>query len=279
MISIKDCCFILILLLFAIWALYRIKLLKKEILGQKEFFINTLGHDIRVPLIAQIRGLEFLSVNIKQNTDNILISNELYSCSKYTFDLITMLMDIYKIETGEINFANDNCKISDIYSVIAAKYMSNAIEKNINIIFKTGDISLLANKEYLTKALKILIKTAITYSDKNTVIYFDTVTYKKNIVFDISYTGNPVTEEEYNRMFSKNTVYSVVGQGIQMFFCKKIIDLHKGKISFNSDKNRLNTFRVKIPNKIRLSKLIEIPKQRFWGYLSENAKEYNRALS
>ena len=61
-----------------------------EIEKQKEYFIETLVHDLKVPTLAQYRGLELLENEVVGNLSEEqkeLVSQIKYSC-KYILDMI-----------------------------------------------------------------------------------------------------------------------------------------------------------------------------------------------
>ena len=60
---VKDLCLIAMFLFLII----KYILLYQDMLKQREYFIETLSHDLRVSTIAQIRGLELLKKNVSQN--------------------------------------------------------------------------------------------------------------------------------------------------------------------------------------------------------------------
>ena len=82
----KDLLFIIVLLIL-FFVLRRNLSLKYELFSQRENFIKTLSHDIRVSTLAQIRGLDLLQE--KYNQEELIFDiNE--SC-KYSLDMINML--------------------------------------------------------------------------------------------------------------------------------------------------------------------------------------------
>ena len=256
---VKDCyilylCFTLIAVLY-----FRCYQLKNEISKQKEYFIQTLSHDLRVPLIAQIRGLDLVkNMNIISQEGNSLIDEINKSC-KYTLDMISMMLRIYRIEIGDIKLKNEELNVTDVINEVFNINREYAAERNINISFNTGISLISADKENLTKILSILIHTVIEHSKTNTEINVDLRQLKNKLCLTLDYIGKSLTPEEYNRMFSQNSNYSTVGHGIQMYFCKKIIDLHKGKIEFTNNKQcykynkeyQCNSFTITLPCEIK----------------------------
>ncbi len=71
--------------------------MKSALFSQRENFIKTLSHDIRVSTLAQIRGLDLLQSKYSQEE---LITDINESC-KYSLDMINMLLNTYRYENGE----------------------------------------------------------------------------------------------------------------------------------------------------------------------------------
>ncbi len=242
----KDCCLICILIL-TFYYIFQYNSLKRKFFKEKELFIHILGHDFRVPVIAQIRGLDLvLQKSFVVQEDDFLLDEINKSC-KYTLDMVTMLMNIYKIENGEIILNYENINLRECFTTILDEFSDCIESKNINIVFDVGNESIYADKTYFIKALRILINTVLRYSANNKTV---SITLLKNIngmKLTLKYVGNSLSQDEYSRLFELNPTYSAVGQGIQMYLCKKIIDLHNGKIKFCPKLNQNNDFDVILP--------------------------------
>ena len=241
---IKD---LFLYLLSAACFYYAIKfyIVKSELLKEREYFVKTLSHDIRVAVIAQIRGLEFLKKYL--NTDSEIYSEILNSC-QYTLEMISMLINSYTYKSGENVLLYEETNISEIFDCSLDDLKKLADEKGVELLYSVENSDITADKSKLTKAILILISAAIYYSTKSGVIRCKTNLEGNNITISISYLGLSLSEEDKNRMFNKNSRFSVVGCGIKMHFCKEIISFHHGTLELNSHKN-FNEFIVKIPIK------------------------------
>ena len=239
---IKD---LFLYLLSAACFCYAIKfsIVKRKLLKEREYFVKTLSHDIRVAVIAQIRGLEFLKKYL--NTDNEIYSEILNSC-QYTLEMLSMLINSYKYKNGEDVLIYEETSLSEIFACSQDYLKKLADEKGIELLYSVENFDITADKNKLTKAILILISAAIYYSTKSGVIRCKSKLQGNNIIISISYLGLPLSEEEKNRMFNKNSRFSVVGCGIKMHFCQEIIRFHKGTVEFNSHKD-FSEFIVKIP--------------------------------
>lgn len=220
------------------------KYLKKQIIQQREYFINTLSHDLRVSTLAQIRGLDLL----KNNHDNEeLVANIKDSC-QYTLDMITMLLNMYKFETGEISLNYEKFKLSEIVSECCSNLSEISSEKGVNISGQIENYDYIeADKEGVSKLTMCLISAALINADKNSTINVNLKKINNNFDVSISYKGVGLSEEDCSKMFSEGAKYSTVGHGIRMLFCKKITEIHGGKIYANNTGDGVNVFSFSLP--------------------------------
>ena len=231
-----------------IYYFFKCRYLKSELYSQRENFIKTLGHDFRVSLLAQIRALDIVQKKFNLSDNEAVFVEEINNSCKYTLDMISMMLKIYKIENNDI-FSDYTCiNLSAIVSEILKKYESMAKEKGIMLKCNFENDIIYADREYFTKAMQILINTVFLYSHKNTIVNISLTKSLKNYKLEVKYNGNPISNEEYKRMFLLNPAYSAVGHGIQMFLCKKIMDIHKWEIRFQTQADECS-FVISIPAK------------------------------
>lgn len=238
---VKD---LLLIFLFLVM-IYKYRSLYKDMIAQREYYIKTLSHDLRVSTLAQIRGLEVLA---KSSGNNELLKDINNSC-KYTLDMINMLLNTYRFDNNEqvLNYEFFNC--SELIKSTCYKLDYKAQEKLINFKFDFEDQNIIeADKEFLTKAVSELIDTSIFNAERNSTIMVIVKKRENNLEFSVVYHGKSLSEEECRRMFCKNPRFSTVGHGIKMHLCKKIIEFHGGEIKVFSTSNDINIFKFTIPS-------------------------------
>ena len=225
-------------------------LLCRKLTKQREYFINTLSHDLRVSTIAQIRGLELLE---KQEDRNLAC--EIKNSCKFTLDMINSLLNTYKYSNGEqvLNYETFilNESILSSCNTLLPSIKEKSLEINYGI---NSQVYINADKTEIQKVLQMLLSTAISNARNNTSMNIITQKNTKKIKVSIVYQGKPLSEEERKRMFAKNPRFSTVGHGIKMHLCKKIIDFHKGKLLFKHLGNEYNSLTFSIPIAIQTNK-------------------------
>ena len=223
--------------------------LYKKMKNEREYFINTLSHDLRVSTIAQIRGLELLENKSLNNLDFELIKEINNSC-KFTFEMINMLLNKYKYENNEKILKYEYFNLAELINLSYKKIFALSFDKNISFIFDLDNyIISYADKDSIQKVISLLFEIAINNAIDTSSITIQTK--QKNHMQEISivYQGKSLTDEEIKRMFNNKSHFSTVGEGIRLEFCKKIIDFHKGKIFIKNLGNNLNCFTIALPIK------------------------------
>ena len=234
----------LFLALIFIVILVNYVLLYRKMIKERDYFINTLSHDLRVSTIAQIRGLDLLE---KDSNNNELLTEIKKSCN-FTFDMINTLLSTYKYENGDEVLNYETFKLKDMILSICNRMFSNIVEKGLKLSCKLDSkIDIQADKIGIEKAFFILLSFAVFNAKRNSSINISTRNKKDNIEISIDYKGRFLTDEEQRRMYLKKSRFSTVGEGIRMHFCKKIIDFHKGYLSIKKYENESNSFCFSIP--------------------------------
>ena len=239
----------LILLIFLVMV-FIIIALKRENSKQKDYFIKTLSHDFRVAILAQLRGIEYLSKTKDFDDYQTELINEIDKSCRYSLDMISMLMNSYLFEKGEQVIYYENFILQEVVSSLIELVKPFLKEKNINLNLAIDKLlTIRADKNLMFKLILNLLTTAISYAEANSTITLASKMNKNICEFFVAYQGKSLSEAECERMFSNQTHFSTVGHGIKMHLCKKIVDFHKGKICVEKFSEKLNSFTFCIPQK------------------------------
>ena len=210
-------------------------IMREMLLKQKEFFIETLNHDIKIPTIAQLRGMELLTNEILGNLNNdqkeiILQSKE--SC-RYVLQMISTCSNIYEFELNRRKLVFEKFNMTELVLSCFKELSFQKAEKNFTFAFSSQNdgITAFADKKEMKKVIINLLNNAINYSNSGNPINVELLLEKNNIKFRISgidFVTNP----------SKNYAqYSTIGYSLGMYMCKKILEIHKGKLQIPDTKS------------------------------------------
>ena len=228
---------------------------EKEIERQKEYFIETLIHDLKIPTLAQLRGLELLQKGSfgEINNDQKEILNNITESCQYILTMISMVLNTYRFENGKNSLYYEKFDLVDIVIQSFEEVAKSAKEKDISFVYKAGNenTTLEADKAEIKKVITNLLNNAVVYSKRSEKIIVNIENENNSLKLSITSKGISLSSRECRTLFERssenNPKFTTVGHGISLYLCKKIIDMHNGKIFASTDGEMQNTFSFIIP--------------------------------
>ena len=203
-----------------------------------------LTHDIKTPVLAQIRGLEILrdeklgSLNFEQKE----LIEDILNSHKFLYK--TLLNTIYLLgTTGEkTELKLENINLSDeIKSVLEDIKEYSTCNIRLKIPKNT---SILADRELIQKIIFNLIQGSIFSSKDNPDIEIGVKNTKESVMFYAKNKTTFMTKEKINSLFEdKKGVcdFNQLGANLNLNIAQKLIDAHKWNLVAKSNKDNTST--------------------------------------
>lgn len=230
---------------------------EKNAQRQRETYMSTLSHDLKVPTLAQIRALELLltenmgSINEEQRE---ILDLTLDSC-RCMYDMLSTILTTYKYENNDIALYPERIQLLKLFDDCLSKFAKTVHKKNIKIkvIAKDKFITFHADRLQMQKAFENLIEHCIdeAYEKSEIVCCLKKLNGKINVA--LSLESPYITSDKIQDVFKMKTYTSSlqnmdrVGANMGLYLAKQIISAHNGLISIESNKMNLNTYNVDLP--------------------------------
>lgn len=235
--------------------MYRINELLIETDKEKNDFLGVVVHDLKNPLTNIILMAGNLKKNFERITPEKKISSleKIYLSSERMLDIIDNLLDINKIESGNITLNMNEIKLKELTQRIISEFEIYSSQKNIKIILNTSGEAVLNSDEMVIKEILMnLISNALKYSHKDSEVNID-IAFGLNgkAEIKISDKGLGIKEEEKKKVFQKFAKISnkpTAGEnstGLGLSIVKKLTELCGGNIGFESEYGKGSTFILK----------------------------------
>ncbi|MGP0628305.1 GAF domain-containing sensor histidine kinase [Nitrospina sp. 32_T5] len=222
----------------------------------KNQFLGIASHDLRNPIYVIQTFSEVLkngtvgTINPKQKE----LLEKIYKSSNFMRGLLDNLLDISKIESGQIKL---NKKSHDLNLVVKQQVemaQMLADKKNIAIIsnLESND-PFLFDENAITQAIMNFIGNAIKFSPVNSIITVSTKSKDQNIEFSVKDEGPGLSEEDQKLLFKEFQTLSAKPTGgekttgLGLAITKKLVSLHSGKVGVNSELGKGACFFFVIP--------------------------------
>ena len=208
----------------------------------KNEFLSGVSHELRTPLNSILGFSEVLSEGYAgQLTEKQQRYTEhIHSSGKHLLSLVDDLLDITKMEAGQLDFHLQPVNVSELIKSIVEMLRGSALEKNIELKAEL-DESISTNPvvmdEIKVKQVLInLIANAIKFTPKEGTVTVGAKINDKRLIIEIVDSGPGVPDKYRQSVFerffqltqegdSKNP-----GTGLGLTICKHFVEMHGGKI-------------------------------------------------
>jgi len=244
----KDLLFMSLVVPALCFYLNRLLAEKRELAKQCEIFAGMLAHDLKVSVLAELRGLYLLKGN---NSSPCELVAEITRSCEYTLDMITTVLAAYKAKRGSFKPYYEVFNLSEAVPEIFYKLSAQADKKGIDFCCAADEIFVNADKESILTVISILVNFAILYSGKNKIIYCFIDRVQNAVKVMIIFSGRGFSQIGDKDIFGRNNRYGFVGQNLKLAYCRKIVECHGGKISAASNGGDINSFTFVLPDKVK----------------------------
>lgn len=226
----------------------------KELDRIKSDFVANVAHEFRTPLTI-----------IKGNTD-LVIKGGLGEVTPEQKDmlggavnvanrlarLVNDLLDISKIESGKMKLKKESLNINKIIEenlTVFSKIMKDKKQAiNKDLAKDMPDIN--ADIDKTTQVFINLLSNAIKYSSEGGKIIIKSTNLEKEIMVEISDTGEGIVPENIDTVFDKFarvTAEKKEGTGLGLPIAKDIVALHNGRMWVKSELGKGSQFYFTLP--------------------------------
>ena len=225
---------------------------------EKNKLLGIAAHDLRNPLgnimlLSQFLIDEIGEIIPEENKEfMVMIQNS----SEYMLGLINNLLDVSKIESGNLKLNLTKEDINKVIKTVVQLNQRTLDKKGITLDFvsDTSQIMLDIDKLQMEQVLNNLLSNAIkfSYPDSKISILLDG-SNDENISISVTDQGQGIPENEIDKLFkffSRTSVQSTAGEhstGLGLAITKKIVDAHGGNITVQSRPGEGSTFTVQLP--------------------------------
>ncbi len=227
----------------------------QKLLNLKHEFLRNINHEIHTPMtgitsLGETLWEKYDKLSDKQRRQAALViaksSRRLNSLMNNLLDFSKLTSLTYNLNKEEVNFSN---LVHERINICSELYLNDReLEFVLNI---PENITVNCDKYYIKQTLDNLIINAITYGNKGKIL-INLIKTALEVKFTIQDEGIGVPKEELLDIFgvfmvSSKTRTPAGGRGMGLALCKKVIEVHMGKIWAENDQNGKTIFIATLP--------------------------------
>ncbi|HAZ10733.1 MAG TPA: hypothetical protein DCY56_06480 [Candidatus Omnitrophica bacterium] len=229
----------------------------KNLNKMKSDFISSVSHELRTPLTS-IKG--YASILMTGKLGDVLPAQKerLEKIDKHSNSLVHLinnLLDIARIESGNVQMEMKDISIKEMLDSIVDIIIPQVKEKNISLKInsKIKFDRIKVDPSQMERVFLNLLSNAVKFTPEKGMVIIEIKEKNDDIQFSIEDTGIGIPTQDIPKVFQEffradNALdQKIKGSGLGLSLVKKIIEAHKGKIWFDSELGKGSRFTFTLP--------------------------------
>ncbi len=207
-------------------------------------FLGMVSHELRTPLAA-VKG----SVDTLLESASDLDSAEMTQFFRIIRDqsenmryLIGDLLDVARIETGELSVAPVPAEVASLVDEARSRFQSGGGRNNLRIDLSSELPLVMADGRRIVQVLNNLLSNAAWNSHEASAIGVSAVREGYHVAVSVTDEGRGISAErlphlfrKFSRLDGEDRRRDIAGSGLGLAICKGIVEAHGGRVWAESD--------------------------------------------
>ena len=246
---------LLITFIFTIVVIFR----QKRYSEIKNDFINNMTHELKTPISSISLAAQMLNDNSVTKSPAMMkhLGGVIGDETKRLRFLVEKVLQMSMFDKKKAVFKKKELDLNEIVENVAHSFTLRVEHTGgkIYVDIEAIDSKIYVDEVHFSNVLFNLMDNAVKYRkpDQPVDIYMKTWNDDTHLYVSVKDTGLGIKKEDMKKVFEKfyrvhtGNVHDVKGFGLGLAYVKKIVDLHKGEISINSEYGKGTTFTIKLP--------------------------------
>ena len=207
-------------------------------------FLGMVSHELRTPLTS-IKGSAATLTEAASDLDPaemLQFFRIIGEQADYMRDLIGDLLDVARIETGELSVAPAPADVATLVDEARSRFQSGGGGNNLRIDLSPELPLVMADGRRIIQVLNNLLTNAARYSHEASAIGVAAVRERYHVAVTVTDEGRGIAAERLPHLFRKfsridgeDRGRDIAGSGLGLAICKGIVEAHGGRIWAESD--------------------------------------------
>ena len=221
----------------------------------KSEFLATMSHELRTPLNAIIGFSQVLKQQMygplnERQADYV---DDVLSSGQHLLNLINDILDLAKVEAGRMELQSSTFELPELLENAASMVRERATRQGIGLIVATDDSvgGMEGDERKVKQILFNLLSNAVKFTATGGKVTLAARATEEQVVIAVHDTGIGIGADELDKIFEE--FYQVgasrtqEGTGLGLALTRRLVELHGGQLTVESEPGVGSTFTVTIP--------------------------------
>lgn len=227
---------------------------QKKAIEQKDEFISIASHELKTP-VTSIKGyIQLLRYDFQKEgnakADSMLAKADA-QVNKLSL-LINELLDVKKIETGQLQFHEEHFDLNELVDEITEESSRMLNRHRVNCTH-IGKCRVYGDRNKIGQVITNLLDNATKYSAADTNINICVIAKNDKARCSVQDQGMGIPRDQLGKVFERfyrvsgESENTYAGLGLGLYISSEIIKRHKGNMGVESDEGKGSTFYFELP--------------------------------
>lgn len=232
---------------------------QKRISEIKNDFINNMTHELKTPIASISLAAQMLNDKSVNKSPQMMshLGGIINDESKRLRFLVERVLQMSMFDKKKTTFKKKLLDLNELVETISHSFTLRVEHTGGKIYTEIGavDSTIYVDEVHFQNVINNLLDNAVKYRKPDTplVLHLKTWNDKDRLYCSIKDNGIGMKKEDQKKIFDKfyrvhtGNVHDVKGFGLGLAYVKQIVELHKGDIKVESDKDKGTTFTISLP--------------------------------
>ncbi|MGE5147781.1 MAG: ATP-binding protein [Candidatus Eiseniibacteriota bacterium] len=225
---------------------------------EKTSFLNAMSHELRAPLNAII-GFAQMIQTVDFGADNLPryrgYAGDIRVAGEHLLSLVNDVLELAKLEAGKMEIREAQVDLREELRKVDQMMGEQARRAGVKLRFELGDVPIIARVDALKikQCLINLVSNGVKFTPSGGEVSVALATDRKGLRLIVADTGIGIARADMAKVFEEfGQVDSSVarkhqGTGLGLPLTKRLIELHGGTISLESESGRGTKVTLRLP--------------------------------
>jgi len=232
----------------------------------KSEFLANISHELRTPMNGVIGMIEILLEESPspQQADHLETAR---GCANTLLSLLNDILDLSKIEAGRMLLENIPFEVRPLVEDCVRSMQARARQKGIPLrcqIAPNVPSRIVGDPLRIRQMLNNLLSNAVKFTERGSVDVSVNARYnldltEARITLEVADTGTGIPAEKLSAIFDEFTQADgsisrrYGGTGLGLAITRRLVEMHKGRITVQSEERKGSRFRIELPARVAAS--------------------------
>lgn len=231
-----------------------------EVNRAKDEFISLASHQLRTPAtgVKQYLGMVLEGFAGKLTLRQTEMLDKAYQSNERQLQIVADLLRVAQVDAGKVQLRRDDVDLAQLIEDVLREQHSSFKSRGQQVKFKApkANVSAHVDKYTIRMVLENVIDNASKYSQTGKKIAVTLAETADSYLISVVDEGVGIKRQDQNKLFQKfsridNSLSTMVGgSGLGLYWAKKIMDLHEGRIGVESSIGVGTTFTICFPKQL-----------------------------